>query len=64
MREFTLYIRLYYNNLVILISSLFKTVSEAVYHEYDSLKTRYEVETETMAQAFSRATEVSKYFFY
>ncbi|XP_076059042.1 shootin-1-like isoform X4 [Oratosquilla oratoria] len=34
-----------------------RNVSEAVYHEYDSLKTRYEVEAETMAQAFNRASE-------
>ena len=34
------------------------TVSEAVYHEYDDLRQRYKVETESMAQAFNRATEV------
>ncbi|XP_042892957.1 uncharacterized protein LOC122267050, partial [Penaeus japonicus] len=33
------------------------TVSEAVYHEYDALRQRYEVEAESMAQAFNRATE-------
>lgn len=34
-------------------------MSEAVYHEYDELRQRYQVETESMAQAFNRATEVS-----
>lgn len=34
-------------------------MSEAVYHEYDNLRQRYQVEAESMAQAFNRATEVS-----
>lgn len=34
-----------------------RSVSEAVYHEYDALRQRYEVEAESMAQAFDRATE-------
>ncbi|KAG0717867.1 hypothetical protein GWK47_053597 [Chionoecetes opilio] len=33
------------------------TVSEAVYHEYDNLRQRYQVEAQSMAQAFNRATE-------
>ncbi|KAB7506864.1 hypothetical protein Anas_07757 [Armadillidium nasatum] len=32
-------------------------ISEAVYQEYDTLKTRYEVDAEAMAKAFSRASE-------
>ncbi|XP_045103403.1 shootin-1-like isoform X2 [Portunus trituberculatus] len=34
-----------------------RSVSEAVYHEYDNLRQRYKVEAESMAQAFNRATE-------
>ncbi|KAK3876917.1 hypothetical protein Pcinc_018329 [Petrolisthes cinctipes] len=34
-----------------------RSVSEAVYHEYDDLRQRYQIEAESMAQAFNRATE-------